>query len=163
MVKMPTRNETTRHHDIFRESGCRNDKRTVGSPASWLVSRIDELDHYQTVLYEIDMLRFAHERIPPLWDQAREGDVWVYLECFLLHYRNLIEFFGKEPSYESDLTIQKPKVIWPMPDTGPSENDLRAIRATGERLWKKYESGKMNDTISRYLQYSTTFRIAFCV
>ncbi len=71
--------------------------RPVGSPASWLVSRIDKLDQYQTVLYEIDMLRFAHERmLPPPWDGAREGDVWVYLESFLVHYRNLLEFFGKK-------------------------------------------------------------------
>ncbi len=70
----------------------------VGSPASWVVSRIDKLDHYQTVLYEIDMLRFAHGRMLPLWEGAKEGDVWVYLESFLVHYRNLIDFFGKKPS-----------------------------------------------------------------
>jgi hypothetical protein len=32
------------------------------------------------------------------WDGAKEGDVWVYLESFLVHYRNLIDFFGKKTS-----------------------------------------------------------------
>jgi hypothetical protein len=42
----------------------------VGSPASCVVSRIDKLDHYQTVLYEIDMLRFSHKRMFSLWDRS---------------------------------------------------------------------------------------------
>jgi hypothetical protein len=100
----------------------------AGSPASRVVSRIDKLDHYQTVLYEIDMLRFAHRKMLPLWEGAQEGDVWVYLESFLVHYRNLLDFFGKKPSRKTDLTIWRPQVIWSS-ESGlearqPSQDDL---------------------------------------
>jgi hypothetical protein len=54
-------------------------------------SRPDKLEHPDTVLYEIYMLRFAAEQL----DGGRIGkDAWVYLETFLLHFRNLIEFIG---------------------------------------------------------------------
>jgi|SRR5690348_6016431 len=67
--------------------------------------RPEKLSHAQTVLYEIDMLRFARERL--LRCAGRSGDEWVFLEDFLLHFRNLIEFFGKPPSRNSDLSILK--------------------------------------------------------
>ena len=60
-----------------------------------IYSRPEKLNDAQTVLYEIDMLRYAYDRLAspqPTWTQA---DEWVYLEDFLLHYRNLIQFFGK--------------------------------------------------------------------
>ena len=79
---------------------------------NWSIRRADKLAEFQTVLYEIDMLRFAYKKVLAPWDGAREGDVWVYLESFLLHYRNLLDFFGKPPSYDTDLTIEHPDVIW---------------------------------------------------
>ena len=50
-----------------------------------------------TIGYEIDMLDFALERYRDLKSQQKaveQGDLNVYLECFLLHYRNLVEFFS---------------------------------------------------------------------
>jgi hypothetical protein len=56
-------------------------------------SRPEKLTDAQTILYEIDMVRFAASRlIRKKWET--EKDEWVYLECFLLHCRNLIEFLG---------------------------------------------------------------------
>jgi hypothetical protein len=135
--------------------------RTVGSPASWVVSRIDKLEDRHTVLYEIDMLRFAHGRILRPWKGAQEGDVWAYLESFLIHYRNLIDFFGKPSSDQTDLTIRRPEVIWPNPKDRPSTADLVKMQTIGEQLREKYEDRRRDDTISRYLQHCTTFRTAF--
>lgn len=130
--------------------------RSVGSPVSWVVGRIGKLDHGQTILYEIDMLRFAQSRILPPWNDANEGDLWAYLECFLLHYRNLINFFGMAPTEPSDLSIQKPEDIWPNPKDRPTKAELDQMQATGERLKQKYDDRKTNpDTISRYLQHCT--------
>ena len=41
------------------------------------------------------MLRFAAKRlVRERWEEPQ--DAWVYLEDFLVHYRNLIEFLGKQ-------------------------------------------------------------------
>ena len=57
-------------------------------------SRPAKLNHADTILYEIYMLRFSAGRlIREHWEESQ--DAWVYLETFLLHYRNLIEFLGK--------------------------------------------------------------------
>jgi hypothetical protein len=139
----------------------------IGSPvAYWQITRTDKLHHYQTILYEIDMLQFTYER---MLLPSKEGDVWVYLESFLLHYRNLIAFFGapirrRAPTRKvTDLTITRPHVIWSR-DAGlagrqPNEADLRCTREAGERLWHKYEDLGRHDTISRYLHHCTTYRI----
>jgi hypothetical protein len=70
--------------------------------------RPDKLDHADTVLYEIDMLRYASGRlIEGNWKDPR--DAWVYLEAFLVHYRNLIEFLGKPNPRPTDVHIM---TIW---------------------------------------------------
>jgi hypothetical protein len=108
----------------------------------------------------------------PLWEGAREGDVWVYLESFLVHYRNLLDFFGRKPSRKrnkkrdkTDLTVWRPQVIWSQKSglqaQQPSEAELETMRKEGQRLWKKYEDWNKNDTISRYLQHCTTYRTGF--
>ena len=57
-------------------------------------SRLEKATDAETILYEIDMLRFAASEL--IGGKLERGDrEWVYLECFLLHYRNLIEFVGK--------------------------------------------------------------------
>jgi hypothetical protein len=139
--------------------------KVVGSPASWVLSREDKLQDRDTVLYEIDMLRFTHDRMHSLLGGAQkgqEGDLWAYLESFLLHYRNLIEFFGKSSSDLTNLTILRPEVIWPNPKDRPRNAELAKMQEIGERLKQKYEDRKMmDDTISRYLQHCTTFRTGF--
>src|SRR5713101_1571366 len=58
-------------------------------------TRINKLSHSDTILYEIYMLRFTFGRlIRSQWENER--DAWVYLESFLVHYRNWIEFLGKQ-------------------------------------------------------------------
>ncbi len=129
------------------------------------VSRIDKAEHYQTVLYEIDMLRYSYSQIirPP--DVAREADVWAYLESFLVHYRNLLDFFGKTNSRNTDLTLSRPDTIWSveagLADRRPSDKTLAEMGEHGQKLWHKYEdSEEKDDTISRYLQHCTKFRLS---
>jgi len=56
------------------------------------------LTHADTILYEVYMLRFSIRRLMQHDEQGDwedQKDAWGYLEVFLLHYRNLIEFLGK--------------------------------------------------------------------
>jgi hypothetical protein len=133
---------------------------------NWSISRPDKLADFQTVLYEVDMLRFSYSRVTKPLDEAKEGDVWVDLESFLVHYRNLLDFFGKPPREDSDLSISRPDVIWDanlgLNSQRPSAEILDRIQKVGRALWEKYENRKQrNDTISRYLQHCTTFRTSF--
>lgn len=130
---------------------------------NWSVSRIDKTEHYETVLYEIDMLRYSYSRIlrPP--EGARYADVWAYLESFLVHYRNLLDFFGKSNASGTDLTIEHPEVIWSA-EAGvhhrmPGQEHVQKMRTLGRGLWEEYDDPhKRVDTISRYLQHCTTYR-----
>jgi len=74
---------------------------------SLVFSRPKKLDHVDTVRYEIDMVRFAAQRLAEMTLTKR--DAWVYLEAFLLHYRNLIDFLGSEKLRSGDLHIT---IIW---------------------------------------------------
>ena len=136
----------------------------IPQPADdWPVSRIDKAEHYQTVLYEIDMLRYSYSRILKPPDGARYADVWAYLESFLVHYRNLLDFFGKPNPRRTDLTGKHPEMIWSteagLNDRMPDREDLQKMRTVGRRLWEKYDNPKKrDDTISRYLQHCTTYR-----
>jgi len=130
---------------------------------NWSVYRIDKAEHYQTVLYEIDMLRFTYSRIIEPPEKATDADVWAYLESFLVHYRNLLEFFGKPEPRDTDLSLEHPETIWSI-ETGtaqrmPSREALKDMSTRGRALWNKYEDWKArDDTISRYLQHCTTYR-----
>jgi hypothetical protein len=118
-------------------------------------SRPKKLNHADTVLYEIYMLRFAADRLKrEQWDDQK--DAWAHLEAFLLHYRNLIEFLGKKTRNirPTDLHVT---TIWNMlKATRPKE--ASQIHREGAKLWAKYEG--VEDRISRYLQHCTTRRTA---
>src|SRR5215469_1081441 len=116
-------------------------------------SRPKKLNHADTVLYEIYMLRFAADRLNrEQWDDQK--DAWAYLEAFLLHYRNLIEFLGKTRNIRrTDLHVT---TIWELLKATPPE-DASRIHRGGAKLWARYEG--VEDRISRYLQHCTTRRI----
>jgi len=66
--------------------------------------RLEKATHADTVLYEIDQLRFTAQRLfREQWED--HGDAWVYLESFLVHYRNLIEFLGRPNPRADDVHI----------------------------------------------------------
>ncbi len=117
-------------------------------------SRPPKLDDAQTVLYEIDMLRVARERLlspQPTWAKV---DEWVYLENFLLHFRNLIEFFGKLGNDPTDLSIGRPEAIW----LGRSVEKPDLDSMTRRDLWEKYDTRDNPGAISKYLHRCTTQR-----
>jgi hypothetical protein len=100
------------------------------------------------------MLRFACSRlVREKWKQER--DAWVYLESYLVHYRNLIEFVGKPQDRlrQGDIHITN---IWTLEGLAvPSW--ANTVHTNGQALFTKYE--EQDDRISRYLQHCTTKRI----
>lgn len=126
-----------------------------------IASRPDKMTHMQTVLYEIDMLRYAAGHLQKQTFDNRFQEC-AYIECFLVHYRNMLEFFGREPKRD-DLSVLRAEVLWrdrdgnvvaPVPE--------KALRDLFNRpLWEKYEDREAtgNQTISRYLQHCTEQRI----
>jgi len=124
-------------------------------PEDVILHRPQKLTDTQTILYEIDMLNFTASRL----EEGNDWQRWCNLECFLLHFRNLIEFFGKQPTRD-DLSIQRPENIWTHPATMPPLAQLKHLHR--EDLWKKYEvreKGWQDDKISRYLQHCTRQRV----
>ncbi len=119
-----------------------------------LYSRPDKLNDAQTVLYEVDMLRFAKERLLFPQSSRLEGDEWVHLEDFLLHYRNLIEFFSGKPKYPDDLSISRPENLWP----GQIPEKAVLDFMTRPALWEKYDTPGNPQAISKYLHHCTMQR-----
>lgn len=118
-------------------------------------SRPDKLDHAQTLLYEIDMLRYCRNKLAKdEWGDRQEQ--WGILESFLMHFRNLIEFFGKPNPRGDDLHITKVEHFW-TPKNAPQQRQLDELRQ--QALWEQYEGPNNPEKISRYLQHCTTQRI----
>jgi hypothetical protein len=124
------------------------------STADGTYFRPDKESDAQTVLYEIDLLRFAKSRLE---SSSTKGDEWMFLEDFLLHYRNLIEFFGKgkKALRDGDLSILRPERIWPggVPDKAVLDS------MTSPALWEKYDTGDNDEAISKYLHHCTEQRV----
>jgi hypothetical protein len=120
---------------------------------SVVLSRPKKLDHIDTVRYEIDMLRFAAQ----LLVGKTERDAWVYLEAFLLHYRNLIDFLGTDNPRSTDLHVTN---IWQLGGLTPPAN-LNETYTKGRALRAKYEptDAQGGGRISQYLQHCTMKRI----
>jgi len=122
-----------------------------------IFSRPKKLDHVHTIHYEIDMLRFSIGRLAE--GTLTERDAWVYLESFLLHYRNLIDFLGAESPRRGDLHITN---IWRLGGL-PEPANLNEIHANGKKLRAQYEPSdeQGGGRISQYLQHCTEKRIDF--
>jgi hypothetical protein len=119
-------------------------------------SRPDKLNHADTILYEINMLRLAINRMSS-FHFLSEPDKWIYLEAFLLHYRNLLEFFsGRITRFaHTDLSIKEPQHIW-----GEKQPDNETLdQLTKPELYEKYERQEEPVSISKYLQHCTIHRI----
>jgi hypothetical protein len=117
------------------------------------ISRPSKLSNAQTILYEIDMLRFTKDRLLSSFQFPSNGDKWIYLESFLLHYRNLLEFFKGNSKRDDSLCSSKPEQIW-----GSQHPDKESLNKLNTKdLWEKYESG--SSKISKYLQHCTTQRV----
>jgi hypothetical protein len=119
------------------------------------ISRALKLSHTQTILYEIDMLRYTAAELDK-GNRTVEKAKWICLEGFLVHFRNLIEFFGKPAPRPTDLHITKPGDFWRDAATQPSQSELAKLQRAD--LWDKYEDDQ-DDRISRFLHHCTQHRV----
>jgi hypothetical protein len=112
---------------------------------SIVYSRPEKGNHLNTILYEIEMLEFCYETLVTnvgKWGDMRKA--FICLEAFLLHYRNLVEFFGGE----AGLSSTEP-AVW-----SPRKLSAEEVTSISDRkLCDKYRS-----PISAYLQHCTPLR-----
>ena len=106
--------------------------------------------------YEILMLRFSVQKLDPQNAVLADKERSVYLECFLLHYRNLIRFFsGKDHRQDKgDVSMAFPGVFcaalsesragWYMDQIKPLDNG---------------EEGCIHQQISKLLAHCTEARV----
>ena len=108
-------------------------------------SRPEKDDHLSTINHEIEMLDFCYSNL--VSNVGKWGDIRmarICLEAFLVHYRNLVEFFGDEVDLKASETE-----IW-----APRKLTLEEIASISDRgLAKKYRG-----PISAYLQHCTKIR-----
>lgn len=128
-----------------------------------MYSRKPKQSALDTVYYEIEMLRYAADKLHRLSNRGAFGSrgttpdspdprlEWVLIEGFLLHFRNLTHFFGSTAHLRSDdLSIMR--------STEWAGRDLTDIEREGfERLASGLHD-KWFKTISKYLQHCTTAR-----
>lgn len=112
-------------------------------------SRPDKLTDAQTILYEIDMLRFSRNRLSEGNFQS-DADEWIYLEAFLLHFRNLIEFFRGKISGDTLTTLQSGD-FW-------SKDIPDITELVRPDLWAKYEERKKATRTTRFHATCNTAR-----
>jgi hypothetical protein len=108
-----------------------------------MFSRPQKLSHLDTIQYEIDMLNYCYRKLlKEKWENT--PDNYISLECFLLHYRNLIEFFGDS----EDLKVSEWKEWAP--------RELSAEELASIRNKKPFDNHR--GLISQYLQHCTKGR-----
>jgi hypothetical protein len=120
-----------------------------GATGKVLYERRQKESHRETVIYEIEMLAFCFDNLP----QGRScdgSDEYLYLEGFLLHYRNLLEFFSGNHHRSSDISTADSR-IWANRKLSAAE--IAAIVVPAKALDAKYFQ-----VISAYLQHCTLLR-----
>jgi hypothetical protein len=114
-------------------------------------SRPDKLTDSDIVIYEVYILRFAARE---LLNRKVEMDAWVYLESFLLHFRNLIYFLGLKRKFrDTDICV---KGMWE--DQRLPKDAFESLHRKGRELIHEYEP-KDGGRISEYLAHCTTTRL----
>jgi len=80
--------------------------------------------HISTIEYEIRMLRFSLGWLTKNGTTYQpEDELYAMLECFLLHYRNLVNFLSGKGGSSGDLSMAAPK-RWVRRDYDESEIDV---------------------------------------
>ena len=108
-----------------------------------------------TITYEIDMLDFCMTKLIDKHNASPLKDENIYIEAFLVHYRNLICFFsGKHHRCSSDLDTSSPEV-WAMRSLSQQERTvIQEIQAQAGVLDRDFKP------VSQYVQHCTTIRAA---
>ena len=116
-----------------------------------MYSRPPKATPLETVTYEIDMLRFCLSRLSEKAKQWDQGDKNLFIEGFLLHFRNLTEFFsGKHHKSGDDLSTCNPQA-WCGRALTPEEQAavVQPAAIIDDRYFR---------VVSKYLQHCTTLR-----
>jgi hypothetical protein len=121
------------------------------------VERTRKESHLDTIWHEIDMLEHCHKILrdspPPATDPCRN----LLIEGFLLHFRNLIQFYsGNEHRHKrnkNDLSTLEPAVWAGRALTPEEEKEVDAMRAPGKAL-----DDTFSDKVSVCLQHCTIER-----
>src|ERR1019366_3918501 len=121
-----------------------------------MYERTSKDTHLETIWYEMDMLEFSYREFMKK-TAPQQSPYWnLLIEGFLLHYRNLIQFFsGSEDRHRrykgNDLSTFDPT---PWGNRQLTKEEVAAIKSPGERLDQTY-----SNEISNLLQHCTVKRI----
>lgn len=114
-------------------------------------SRPDKESHISTIKYEIRMLRFSLDWLTKngLGHQPEE-ELCALLECFLLHYRNLVNFLSGKGGSSGDLSMASPS-RWA--DKNYDKATAEAIQKLAGHVYSAHSAD-----ISTYLAHCTRQR-----
>jgi hypothetical protein len=121
-----------------------------------MYERTSKETHCDTLWYEMDMLEFSYREFEKKTFPTGSPQWNLLIEGFLLHYRNLIQFFsGNEERHKrykgNDLSTSDPRT-WAQRELTQAEID--AIKVPGEKLDRAY-----SNKISNLLQHCTVVRV----
>lgn len=104
-----------------------------------------------TVTYEIEMLKFCFQGLHKVGTKG-DGERNLYLEGFLLHFRNLVRFLSGKHHREDkgDTSLARPAMLT---DGELVTDQIDSIRAHAAVIDDKYF-----EDISRFLQHCTLAR-----
>src|SRR5690242_12148132 len=112
-----------------------------------------------TVLYEIDMLRYCAATLPSKYDARRNSDearkdYYVYIEAFLLHLINLLAFLMNQGSEPADLRLNQ---VGAWLGREVSQREYSDLIARTKDLNKRFgaSTSPCYDQISKFLQHCT--------
>lgn len=124
-----------------------------------MYSRSEKASHLDTIRYEIDMLEFSLGRLRNRHAGWDKGDENTFIETFLLHYRNLLEFFAGNKHRDDDLSTTESR---PWANRTLTPEEVAAIQAPAAKLIESRPDPNSELTlfeiISKYLQHCTTLR-----
>jgi hypothetical protein len=116
-----------------------------------MYERTPKDSHLDTIYYEIDMLRYCIHAISQN-AQASPAEANLLVEGALLHYRNLIRFFGGRKHRKGDLSTIAPEVWAVRAATSRALANMRKIGSAADKADFK--------EVSVYLQHITEHRAA---
>jgi len=122
-------------------------------------SRSEKESHLHTIHYEIAMLIFCGQQLDTLSPGTQKAHFNAFLECFLIHYRNLVEFFSgsrhrpaRRPGDTRDLSVADSN---PWAGRSLSAAEIAELQPPATELERRYFLD-----ISQYLQHCTERRFS---
>lgn len=105
-----------------------------------MYERTSKDSHLDTIWYEIDMLEFSYKEFQQNTPKPQSPQWNLLIEGFLLHYRNLIQFFaGSENRHKrykgNDLSTFDPQ---PWAGRQLTKEEIDSMRVPGDKLDKAY-------------------------